>query len=93
MTKTYLIDVMVRGQPEGVTAGEEPVVTAIRVSVEVPEVMTSQQRAGAIGEEVRKIGLHFIANTDQLGINLDRYEEALEEDIDYADVPPEFRPN
>ena len=93
MAKTYLIDVMVRGQPTGVTTGDEPVIAATRVAVQVPELMTSQQMAGAIGEEVRKVGIHFIANTEQLGISLDRYEEAIEETIDYSDVPPEHRPN
>ena len=33
------------------------------------------------------------ATAEQLGISLDRYEEAIEETIDYSDVPPEHRPN
>lgn len=93
MAKTYLIDVMVRGQPAGVTEGDEPVIAATRISVQVPEMMGTHQAAKAIGEEVRKVGLSFLDNSDQLGISIDRYEEALEEEPDFSDVPPEFRPN
>ncbi len=93
MPKTYLIDVMVRGQPDGVTEGEEPVIAATRVAVQVPEVMGSPQAARAIGEEVRKVGLTFLDHSDQLGLSIDRYESALEEEVDFSDVPPEYRPN
>jgi hypothetical protein len=93
MPKTYLIDVVVRGQPEGVTEGAEPVIAATRVAVQVPEMMENPQAARAIGEEVRKVGLAFLDNSDQLGISIDQYETALEEEVDFSDVPPEYRPN
>jgi hypothetical protein len=94
MAKTYLIDVMVRGQPDGVETGEEPIIAATRVAVQVPELMGTPQIGRAIGEEVRKVGLSFLDNAEQLSVSIDRYEEAMEEEApDFTDLPPEFRPN
>lgn len=93
MSRTYLIDVVIRGQPPGVAEGDEPVIAATRVAIQVPDVMDSERRARAIGEEVRKVGAHFLNQTEQLGVSLDRYEAALDEETDWSEVPPESRPN
>jgi len=91
--KTYYIDVMVRGNAPGAVSGEEPVIVATRMALQVPAAMESSQVGKALGEEIRKMGLRFVGQSDQLGISIDRYEEAIEETRDYSDVPPEFRPN
>lgn len=93
MGRTYLIDVVVRGQPPGAATGEEPVIAATRVAIEVPDTLSSENAAKAVGAEVRKVGAHFIVQHEQLAISLSRYEAAMEEELDFSDVPPEYRPN
>jgi hypothetical protein len=93
MSRTYLIDVVIRGQPLGVTEGDEPVIAATRMAIEVPDMLDGKERAHAIGEQVRKMGTHFLNQSEQLGVSLDRYEAAMEEERDWSDMPPEFRPN
>jgi len=93
MSRTYLIDVVVRGQPPGVTQGDEPVIAATRMAIEVPDVMDNEQCAHAIGQEVQKMGQHFMQQSEQLTVSLNRYEAAMDEERDWSEVPPEYRPN
>ena len=96
MTRTYFIDVLIRGQPaRGIEIGSEPVIAATRIAVVVPDHMDSMKAAIAIGEEVRKVGSHFVVSNENLGTSLDQYHKALEEQksVDTSELPPELRPN
>jgi len=86
--KTYYVDLVIRGCPPDSVMGEEPMIVATRVAVQVPDVMEADEISEAIGNEVQKIGVHFI-NSDQLSVSIDKYEETREN----VEVPPEYRPN
>jgi hypothetical protein len=90
--RIYLIDVLVRGTAGDCPVGEEPIIAATRVAVEAPEAMDSTRMAKALGEEVKKIGAHFLDNSDQLGTSLDKYEDAARQ-VKEELSPPESRPN
>ena len=93
MSKTYIIDVVIKGQSPNTLPDEEPIIATTRVAVETPNHMTSRQKACAIGEEIQHVGAHMLDSAEQLGDSIQRYEEAMDERIDLLNILPDNRPN
>ena len=90
-TTTYLVDLVIRGKVSGSEEGQEPVISATRIGIRIPNHMNSTERAYAIGEEIRKVGAH-LRNKDELASSIKDYDEALLE-VEHNLTPPEHLPN